>query len=156
QVTRRHPTLADRVGELATWDDVKLLTVKVNRLKRWHAPGALLIGDAAHAMSPIGGVGINLAVQDAAATARMLGPKLATRQPVTEADLAAVQKRRRLPAVVTQNIQRAAQRRVVDPLLHTTGRIEAPAPIRLLQRIPALQVLPARLVGIGIRPEHLR
>lgn len=156
QVTRRHPTLADRVGELATWDDVKLLTVKVNRLKRWHTPGALLIGDAAHAMSPIGGVGINLAVQDAAATARMLGPKLATGQPVTEADLAAVQKRRRLPAVVTQNIQRAAQRRVVDPLLHITDRVEAPAPIRLLQRIPALQALPARLVGIGVRPEHLR
>ncbi len=156
QVARRHPVLADRVAELATWDDVKLLTVKVDRLKRWHAPGALLIGDAAHAMSPIGGVGINLAVQDAAATARMLGPKLAAGQPVTEADLAAVQKRRRFPAVVTQNVQRAALRRLVDPLLHATGRIEAPALIRLLKRFPALQVIPARLAGIGVRPEHVR
>ncbi|MFI7644625.1 FAD-dependent oxidoreductase [Micromonospora sp. NPDC049460] len=156
QVTRRHPVLADRVGELATWNDVKLLTVKVNRLQRWHAPGTLLIGDAAHAMSPIGGVGINLAVQDAAATARMLGPSLAAGQPVTEADLAAVQKRRHLPTVLTQNLQRAAQRRVVDPLLHATGRIDAPAPIRLANRFPALQALPARLVGIGVRPEHVR
>ncbi|MGN9779146.1 FAD-dependent oxidoreductase [Micromonospora sp. H33] len=156
QVTRRHPVLADRVGELATWDDVKLLTVKVNRLQRWHAPGVLLIGDAAHAMSPIGGVGINLAVQDAAATARMLGPNLAAGQPVTEADLAAVQKRRHFPTVLTQNIQRAAQRRVVDPLLHATGRIDAPAPMRLARRFPALQALPARLVGIGVRPEHVR
>ncbi|MEU5948697.1 FAD-dependent oxidoreductase [Micromonospora sp. NPDC047465] len=156
QVIRRHPVLADRVGELATWDDVKLLTVKVNRLQRWHVPGALLIGDAAHAMSPIGGVGINLAVQDAAATARMLGPNLAAGQPVTEADLAAVQKRRHLPTVLTQNLQRAAQRRVVDPLLHASGRIDAPAPIRLATRFPALQALPARLVGIGVRPEHVR
>lgn len=156
QVTRRYPALADRVRELATWDDVRLLTVKVDRLERWHVPGALLIGDAAHAMSPIGGVGINLAVQDAAATARMLGSKLAAGQPVTEADLAAVQKRRRFPTVVTQNIQRAAQRRLVDPLLHATGRIKAPAAIRLVQRFPALRALPARLVGIGVRPEHVR
>ena len=156
QVARRHPVLADRVGELATWDDVKLLTVKVDRLRQWHAPGVLLIGDAAHAMSPIGGVGINLAVQDATATARMLGPKLAAGQPVTDADLAAVQKRRRFPTVVTQNIQRAAQRRVVDPLLHATGRIESPAPIRLLKRFPRLQAIPARLAGIGVRPEHVR
>ncbi|NUT32029.1 MAG: FAD-dependent oxidoreductase [Hamadaea sp.] len=155
RVAQRHPVLADRVGELATWDDVKLLTVKVNRLDRWHAPGALLIGDAAHAMSPIAGVGINLAVQDAAATARILGPKLAAGGTVTEADLAAVQKRRRFPTVVTQNIQRVAQKRVVDPLLHATGRIEAPAAIRLLRRFPVLQRLPARIVGIGIRPEHL-
>lgn len=156
EVARRHPVLADRVGELATWDDVKLLTVKVDRLRRWHAPGVLLIGDAAHAMSPIGGVGINLAVQDAAAAARMLGPTLTAGQPVTEADLAAVQKRRQLPTVLTQNVQRAAQRRVVDPLLRATGRVDAPAPIRLAQRIPALQAVPAWLIGIGVRPERAR
>ncbi|NUR71068.1 MAG: FAD-dependent oxidoreductase [Hamadaea sp.] len=155
-VARLAPALADRVGELSTWDDVKLLTVTVNRLDEWHAPGALLIGDAAHAMSPIGGVGVNLAVQDAVAAARLLGPILLAGRSPTAAELAQVERRRRRPTVVTQNIQRLAQRRIVDPLLHATGRIVAPLPIRLLRRLPALQGLPARLIGFGVRPEHLK
>jgi 2-polyprenyl-6-methoxyphenol hydroxylase-like FAD-dependent oxidoreductase len=154
RVARRAPHLADRLIEVSTWDDVKLLTVRVDMVRRWHAPGALLIGDAAHAMSPIGGVGINLAVQDAAATARILGPKLADGS-LTDGDLALVRKRRRFPTAVTQLAQRIAQRRIVDPLLHATGRVDAPAPLRWLQKVPALQALPARAVGLGVRPEHL-
>jgi 2-polyprenyl-6-methoxyphenol hydroxylase-like FAD-dependent oxidoreductase len=154
-IARLAPSLADRVGEVSTWDDVKLLTVTVNRLEQWHVPGALLIGDAAHAMSPIGGVGVNLAVQDAVATARLLGPALRAGRTPTGAELAMVERRRRRPTVVTQNIQRLAQRRVVDPLLHATGRVDAPWPIRLLRRLPRLQALPARMIGFGVRPEHL-
>ncbi|MCP2327144.1 2-polyprenyl-6-methoxyphenol hydroxylase-like FAD-dependent oxidoreductase [Hamadaea flava] len=155
-VARLAPPLADRVAELSTWDEVKLLTVTVNRLDQWHAPGALLIGDAAHAMSPIGGVGVNLAVQDAVAAARLLGPILHAGRTPTGAELAQVERRRRRPTVVTQNVQRLAQRRIVDPLLHATGRITAPWPIRLLRRVPKLQALPARMIGLGVRPEHLR
>jgi 2-polyprenyl-6-methoxyphenol hydroxylase-like FAD-dependent oxidoreductase len=147
------PFLAGRLGAITGWDDVKLLTVAVNRLDRWHRPGVLLIGDAAHAMSPIGGVGINLAVQDAVATARILGPKLAAGT-LADGDLALVQRRREFPVAVTQRFQRAAQRRMVDPLLHATGRIDAPGPLKLLAKMPSLQRLPARLVGVGVRPEH--
>lgn len=154
-VARRAPFLADRRGEIATWADVKLLTVQVDRLRRWSVPGALLIGDAAHAMSPVGGVGINLAVQDAAAAARILGPALAAGT-LTDADLAKVERRRRLPTVVTQAAQRIAQRRVVDPLLHMSGPITTPAPLRLMARIPRLQSIPARLVGLGVRRERTR
>jgi len=155
RIARLAPPLSDRVTELSTWDDVKLLTVTVNRLDQWHVPGALLIGDAAHAMSPIGGVGVNLAVQDAVATARLLGPVLRAGRTPTAAELAGVQRRRRRPTVVTQNVQRLAQRRVVDPLLHATGRVDAPGPIRLLRRVPMLQGIPARMIGLGVRPEHL-
>jgi 2-polyprenyl-6-methoxyphenol hydroxylase-like FAD-dependent oxidoreductase len=154
RVAQRAPYLAGRLAELSSWDDVKLLTVRVDRLRRWHVSGALLIGDAAHAMSPIGGVGINLAVQDAAAAARLLGPKLADGT-LSDADLATVRRRRRFPTAVTQLGQRIAQRRIVDPLLHATGRVDAPAVLRWYSRVPALQALPARAVGLGIRPESL-
>jgi 2-polyprenyl-6-methoxyphenol hydroxylase-like FAD-dependent oxidoreductase len=153
-IARRAPHFADRVNELSTWDKVALLTVQVNRLREWHVPGALLIGDAAHAMSPIGGVGINLAVQDAVAAARILGPRLADGS-LTDDDLTAVARRRMFPTRVTQQVQLFAQRRVVDPLLRATGPVNAPAVMRLVSRVPALRAVPARLLGLGVRPEHV-
>ena len=157
QVAALQPSLSAAVEELASWDRIKLLTVQVNRLKQWHAPGVLLIGDAAHAMSPIGGVGINLAIQDAVAAARILGPRLVAGA-LTDDDLARVERRRRFPAVVTQAVQRAAQRGLVAKVLSAgqTTAVNAPAVLRLLQRLPPLQVLPAWFVGRGVRPEHLR
>jgi 2-polyprenyl-6-methoxyphenol hydroxylase-like FAD-dependent oxidoreductase len=149
------PFLADRVGEIAGWDDVKLLTVQVDRVQRWHRPGLLCIGDAAHAMSPIGGVGINLAIQDAVAAAnRLTAPLRAGR--LTESDLAAVQRRREFPTRVTQRIQLLAQERIVRPVLARTAPLRPPAVLRLLSRFPVLQAIPARLVGLGVRPEHVR
>jgi 2-polyprenyl-6-methoxyphenol hydroxylase-like FAD-dependent oxidoreductase len=149
------PFLADRVGELGSWDDVRTLRVQVDRLRRWFRPGLLCIGDAAHAMSPIGGVGINLAVHDAVAAANLLvGPlrdgTLSTRH------LARVQLRRLLPTVVIQWGQRTIQDRFLSPLL--AGRVPARGPLalRVLRRFPALQGVPARLVGLGILPEHVR
>ncbi|MDU0340033.1 FAD-dependent oxidoreductase [Bosea rubneri] len=146
--------LADRTGELASWDDIKLLSVAVDRLERWWRPGLICIGDAAHAMSPIGGVGINLAIQDAVATANLLARPLRDRQ-LTNSDLAAVQKRREWPAKVTQTVQIAIQNRVITPLLAADKPIAPPWPLRLLQRFPLLRRLPARMVGMGVRPEHL-
>ena len=150
------PFLSDRVGELRTWDDIKLLTVLVDRLKQWYAPGLLCIGDAAHAMSPIGGVGINLAVQDAVAAANLLYRPLLNGA-VSIDDLAAVQKRRLLPTRMTQNAQVAIQKNVMAPVLglDRTASISLPFPVRLLQRYAALRRIPARLVGIGVRPEHV-
>jgi len=162
QVVRFAPQLSDAVWSLESWDDVKLLTVRIDRLRRWFAPGVLLIGDAAHAMSPIGGVGINLAVQDAVATARLLGPKLGAGT-LTDADLARVARRRRLPTVVTQAAQRAAQSRLVVPALAADSRpgqpeqsVRAPWVLRMLHKFPVLQVLPAYFIGKGVRPEHVR
>jgi 2-polyprenyl-6-methoxyphenol hydroxylase-like FAD-dependent oxidoreductase len=148
------PFLADRVGELETWDDVKTLQVQVNRLRRWHRPGLLCIGDAAHAMSPIGGVGINLAIQDAVAAANLLAAPL-LEGALTEEDLALVQRRRRLPTVVIQTLQRVVQRRIMQPVLsgRPTGR--SARILNLARRIRPLRRLPARLVGVGIRPEHV-
>jgi 2-polyprenyl-6-methoxyphenol hydroxylase-like FAD-dependent oxidoreductase len=146
---------ADRVGEIGSWDDVKLLTVRVDRARRWWRPGLLCIGDAAHAMSPVGGVGINLAIQDAVAAANRLAAPLRDGR-VTDEDLRAVQERRELPTRVTQRIQVLVQDRVITRVLSGRRPLRPPLPLRLLARFPALRRLPGRLIGIGIRPEHVR
>jgi 2-polyprenyl-6-methoxyphenol hydroxylase-like FAD-dependent oxidoreductase len=149
------PFLRDRVAEIGSWSDVKLLTVRLDRLRRWYRPGLLCIGDAAHAMSPIGGVGINLAIQDAVASANILSGKL-RRGTVTVRDLRAVQRRREWAARLTQGLQLFIQRRVI-------GRVLADGRAPLLGRVPwlvgALPFLPrvpARLIGLGFRPEHVQ
>jgi 2-polyprenyl-6-methoxyphenol hydroxylase-like FAD-dependent oxidoreductase len=149
------PKFADRVGELRDWDQIKLLTVAVDRLAAWHRPGLLCIGDAAHAMSPIGGVGINLAVQDAVAAANILWEPL-SRGRVSDDDLARVQRRREFPTRVTQAIQVFLQNRVISRALAAKGSLEVPLAIRLLARFPFLRRIPARLLGLGVRPEHVR
>lgn len=155
RVAELAPVVADRVGEITSWDQVHLLTVQVNRLERWHVPGALCIGDAAHAMSPVGGVGVNLAVQDAVATDRLLGPKLAAGR-LRTGDLDLVRRRRSFPTRVTQRVQRIAQARAVGAVLRSEEPIKAPGVLKLFQRFPVLQGIPARLVGRGVRPEHVR
>jgi len=149
------PLLADRAGELREWDDVKLLSVQINRLRRWHRPGLLCIGDAAHAMSPMGGVGINLAVQDAVAAANVLVPR-SRAGAWTDDELAAVQRRRGLPTRLTQTMQLFLQERVIGRVLAGGGTPRLAWPVRLLQRFPKLRRIPARLVGMGFRPEHVR
>ena len=153
RIGRLAPRLASVAGELKSWDDVKLLTVEVNRLKKWWRTGLLCIGDAAHAMSPVGGIGINLAVQDAAAAARILAPSL-RRDEAPDDVLAAVQKRRNWPTQMTQRAQILAQNRVLVPAL--TGGVAPKAPffLKVLNAIPPLRGLTARAVGIGLRPEH--
>jgi 2-polyprenyl-6-methoxyphenol hydroxylase-like FAD-dependent oxidoreductase len=155
EVARLAPYAAGRVHEIRSWDDVKLLTVQVDRLRRWFRPGLLCIGDAAHAMSPIGGVGINLAIQDAVAAANRLAVPLADGR-VTVEDLQAVQRRRELPTRLTQRLQLAVQRRVIARVLATRAPLTAPAFVRLIARVPFVRRLPGRLVGLGIRPEHVR
>ncbi|MGE3781800.1 MAG: FAD-dependent monooxygenase, partial [Alphaproteobacteria bacterium] len=149
------PFLRDRVAELRDWDDVKLLTVAVDRLEQWWRPGLLCIGDSAHAMSPIGGVGINLAVQDAVAAANILAEPLRDGT-LADTHLAAVQRRRMLPTRLTQAMQVAIQERVIDPVLKSDAPLTAPWPVRLFNRVPSLARIPARLIGMGIRPEHVR
>lgn len=148
------PSFADRVGELESFDDVKLLTVTVDRLKTWHRPGLLCIGDAAHAMSPIGGVGINLAIQDAVAAANLLAAPLKEGR-ADESHLEALEKRRLWPTRVTQRAQLIIQNRIVSAILHAKSPIRPPSALRLFGRVPVLQRLPARLIGIGVRPEHV-
>ena len=149
------PFVRDRVAELGGWDDIKLLTVAVNRLRRWHRTGLLCIGDAAHAMSPIGGVGINLAVQDAVAAANILAPGF-LRGPITDDHLAALQRRREFPTRMTQRMQLILQNRVIRNVLDSRIRPALPWPVRLLQRWPYLRRIPARLIGMGFRPEHVK
>jgi 2-polyprenyl-6-methoxyphenol hydroxylase-like FAD-dependent oxidoreductase len=149
------PFLNERINEIGSWDDVKLLTVAVNRLPQWHQEGVLCIGDAAHAMSPIGGVGINLAVQDAVAAANILTGPLSEHR-LTRDHLKAVQDRREWPTKVTQRIQIFIQDHVVGPVLAGTQRPKPPRPAKLLDWFPALRRIPARVIGIGVRPEHVR
>jgi 2-polyprenyl-6-methoxyphenol hydroxylase-like FAD-dependent oxidoreductase len=150
-----NPKLAGRVNELASWDDVKLLTVRVDRLKRWYRPGLLCIGDAAHAMSPVGGVGINLAIQDAVAVANILWDPL-RKGPVSEQVLAQVQKRRQWPTEMTQAVQLFVQRRVISNVLSMTEAPRPPFILTMFNRFPFLRRIPARLIGMGFRPEHVR
>ncbi len=154
-VVAMSPFLRDRIGEIKSWDDIKLLTVAVDRLRTWHRPGLLCIGDAAHAMSPIGGVGINLAIQDAVAAANILAAPLKTGA-VTRAHLAAVQQRRTLPMRAIQWLQVQIQNRVLSPVLAGQERPKLPFAVKLLNWLPVLRRIPARLIGLGIRPEHVR
>ncbi len=149
-----NPALADRVAEIASWDDVSLLTVRVDRLRDWCKPGLLVIGDAAHAMSPVGGVGINLAIQDAVATANILAERL-KQGPVPLDILRNVQRRREWPTKMTQSFQILAQNRFVYPALRSTTRFRPPFFAKALTRFPWLRRIPARLVGMGFRPEHV-
>jgi 2-polyprenyl-6-methoxyphenol hydroxylase-like FAD-dependent oxidoreductase len=157
-IVRLVPFLADRVQEIKSWDDVKLLTVQLNHLEHWHAPGLLCIGDAAHAMSPIGGVGINLAVQDAVAAARILAPVFAkgfAGEEALEHAMAAVQQRREFPTRVTQGVQ-ATIHHFLDEFLGHDEPLTPPLPLRILTKIPGFQRFAARAVGMGARPEHIR
>jgi 2-polyprenyl-6-methoxyphenol hydroxylase-like FAD-dependent oxidoreductase len=154
-IARIVPFTAERVSELATWDQVKLLTVQIDRLKRWYAPGVLCIGDAAHAMSPVGGVGINIAIQDAVATANILAAPLLAGS-LSIAHLETVQRRREWPVRLTQRLQILAQDRVIKRVLASDRQLEPPLLIRLLARSAWLQQLPGRLIGMGVRPEHVR
>ncbi len=154
-LARLAPFLRDRVGELRDWYDIKLLTVAVDRLSQWWRPGLLCIGDAAHAMSPIGGVGINLAIQDAVAAANIVGPKL-QQGTVSEDTLRDLQRRRTFPTWATQRLQLAAQNNVIRRVLDSTKPLSVPWQVRLLDRSPWLRRIPARLIGLGFRPEHVK
>jgi 2-polyprenyl-6-methoxyphenol hydroxylase-like FAD-dependent oxidoreductase len=150
------PFLRGRTGELKDWNDIKLLTVAVDRLRQWSRPGLLCIGDSAHAMSPVGGVGINLAIQDAVSAANILAEPL-LQGAVSNKLLLRVQQRRQFPVRLIQEFQIFAHRRVLSPALSNKGSLrKLPLPFRLLQRFPILRRIPARMLGIGFRPEHVR
>jgi 2-polyprenyl-6-methoxyphenol hydroxylase-like FAD-dependent oxidoreductase len=155
EITTLQPFLRDRVSELRDWEDVSLLTVKVDRLRQWSRPGLLCIGDAAHAMSPVGGVGINLAIQDAVAAANILAAKLAAGS-VREQDLQAVQRRREFPTRATQRLQILLQNGVIRRVLASAKPLTVPWPLKLLERWPVLRRIPARVIGMGFRPEHVQ
>ena len=144
------PWAADRAHEIADWDQVKLLTVQIDRLKQWWRPGLLCIGDAAHAMSPVGGVGINVAIQDAVAAGNILGGG-----DFSDEKLRAVQRRRQWPVKVTQRLQILAQDRIITRVLRSTQPLKPPLFFRLLMRSALLRRIPGRLIGMGVRPEHV-
>lgn len=148
------PFLRDRVVELGKWEDIRLLTVLVDRLRQWYRPGLVCIGDAAHAMSPVGGVGINLAIQDAVAAANILAEPLINGK-LAGSDLEKIQKRRHLPTRVTQSMQVFLQNQVIGRVLGSQ-QVSLPWPLRLFRRFPILRRIPARLIGVGVRPEHVR
>jgi 2-polyprenyl-6-methoxyphenol hydroxylase-like FAD-dependent oxidoreductase len=148
------PFVRDRVGELRSWDDIRLLTVVVDRLRKWYRPGLLCIGDAAHAMSPIGGVGINLAIQDAVAAANILAGS-SLRGTITTRDLERVQRRREFPTRLTQAVQVFMQNQIIGRVLGSQ-QVSLPWPLKLFQRFPILRRIPARLIGVGFRPEHVK
>src|SRR5690242_8323195 len=155
RVVALSPFLADRIGELKSFDDVKLLSVMVNRLRQWWRPGLICIGDAAHAMSPIGGVGINIAVQDAVAAANRLAAPLKAGA-TTSGHLQAVQARRDFPARMTQKIQLTMQNRIIGPALQGTREPKPPLLFKLFDAVPLLRRIPARLLALGIQPEHVQ
>jgi 2-polyprenyl-6-methoxyphenol hydroxylase-like FAD-dependent oxidoreductase len=154
RVVLMSPFLADRVAELRSWDDIKLLSVAVDRLRQWWRSGLICIGDAAHAMSPIGGVGVNLAIQDAVAAANRLAATLRAGT-AGDDDLQAIQDRRSLPVRLTQRIQLIMQNRIIGPALSSTKRPKPPLLFKLFDMFPILRRIPARLLGVGIRPEHV-
>jgi 2-polyprenyl-6-methoxyphenol hydroxylase-like FAD-dependent oxidoreductase len=154
QVVWMSPFLTDRIGELKSWDDIKLLSVSVDRLQKWWRPGLICIGDAAHAMSPIGGVGVNLAVQDAVASANQLAVPLKAGT-ATDDDLQAIEQRRTLPVRFTQWLQLSIQNQVISRVLQSEQRPKPPLLIKMFGMFPVLRRIPARLLGIGIRPEHV-
>jgi 2-polyprenyl-6-methoxyphenol hydroxylase-like FAD-dependent oxidoreductase len=153
-IVKLAPFLKPSVGELTSWEQVKLLSVAIDRLRTWYRDGLLMIGDAAHAMSPLGGVGINLAIQDAVAAANILIPAFERGAPTT-ADLAKVQKRRELPTRMTQRVQVLLQDHLLMPALKSRGHFRPPRSLRLLSSLPLVRRAPARFVGIGFRPEHI-
>ncbi|WP_453952550.1 FAD-dependent oxidoreductase [Bradyrhizobium sp. USDA 377] len=155
-VVRMAPVLRSGIADVKSFDDVKLLTVAINRLKRWTRPGLLLIGDAAHAMSPVGGVGVNLAVQDAVATANLLADKLQSGCP-SEDELDAVRRRREFPVRMTQRMQVVVQNNIISGALQGGDRpLKVPLIVRLITALPWLQGIPARLIALGVRPEHVQ
>ncbi len=154
-IARLAPYLRDRTAELSDWSDVKLLSVSVDRLRIWHRPGLLCIGDAAHAMSPVGGVGINLAIQDAVAAANILAAPLHQGK-ISNNDLHAVQRRREFPTRATQAMQVFIQNRVIGRVLGRMEKLSPPLFLRILGTIPLLTRIPARLIGLGFRPEHVK
>jgi 2-polyprenyl-6-methoxyphenol hydroxylase-like FAD-dependent oxidoreductase len=154
RVVELSPWMADRIDELKSFDDIKLLTVTIDRLRQWHRPGLLCIGDAAHAMSPVGGVGVNLAVQDAVAAANILAEPLRAGF-VTNEHLAAVQRRREFPMKLIQWVQVVVQNRLLSPALSSSERPKPPFALKLIQWLPFLRRIPARIVGLGVRPEHI-
>ena len=155
EISRLEPFLRSRLEEVRDWKDVSVLTVTVDRLERWSRPGILCIGDAAHAMSPIGGVGINLAIQDAVAAANILGAILVDRTP-SEPELHRVQLRRNFPTRATQRLQLTIQNNIIRRVLGSADALTLPWPLKLLRRWPYLRRIPARIVGVGFRPEHVK